>query len=57
MSTQKDIHLPPEALRKIADKLGCAFNTVNKAYLAKSKNWRNCVVRGTRVRDALRKEM
>jgi DNA-binding LacI/PurR family transcriptional regulator len=47
----------PEQLRAIADKLGVSFTTVSKVYEAKTKNWRNCEVRGFRVRDALRNEL
>lgn len=53
----RDLNLPKSALERVANKLGCAFSTVNKAYQAKSKNWRNCTVRGKRIRDELRKEL
>lgn len=49
--------LTKSKLSDIANKLGCTFNTVNKAYQAKTKNWRNCEVRGIRIRDEIKKEM
>jgi hypothetical protein len=54
---KSSLGIPETTLRSIAGKLGVAFTTVQKAANADKKNWRNCEVRGVRLRDAIRREL
>ena len=51
------IDVSPERLRQVADKLGVSFTTVSKVAEAKTKNWRDCIVREDRLRDKIKKEL
>lgn len=45
-----------EKLHQIADNIGVSFNTVAKVH-AETKNWRNCEVRGVKIKDLIDREI
>lgn len=48
---------PKDKLKELAKELGISFTTAAKAYEARGGKWRDCEVRGVRVRDELRKRL